>query len=75
MSGRDAPGFPNEDQTTTDWGFEAEGPSTLMRKGIRPSDFKFGTKVTVTGYPMRDGQPAAMLVKAVRDDGKVFSPR
>jgi Family of unknown function (DUF6152) len=26
----------NEDKTTTDWGFEAEGPSTLFRNG-RPA--------------------------------------
>jgi hypothetical protein len=64
-----------KDGTVTTWGFEAEGPSTLMRKGIRPSDFKFGTKLSVTGHPMKDGRPAAILMKAVREDGKVFSPR
>jgi len=30
----------------TTWGFEAEGPSTLQRAGIRPSEFPVGTKVT-----------------------------
>ena len=64
-----------KDGTVTTWGFEAEGPSTLMRRGIRPSDFKFGTKLTVTGHPMKDGRPAAILVKAVREDGKVFTTR
>jgi len=28
----------NEDGTVTTWGFEAEGPSTLIRAGIRKSD-------------------------------------
>jgi hypothetical protein len=64
-----------KDGTVTTWGFEAEGPSTLMRRGIRPSDFKFGTKLIVTGHPMKDGRPAAILVKAVREDGKVFATR
>jgi hypothetical protein len=64
-----------KDGTVTTWGFEAEGPTTLMRRGIRPSDFKFGTKLTVTGHPMKDGRPAAILMKAVRDDGKVFTTR
>src|SRR5260221_9298669 len=65
----------NKDGSVTTWGFEAEGPSTLMQREIRPSDFAFGTKLTITGNPMRDGRPAAMWIKAVRSDGKVFSPR
>src|SRR5262245_22146816 len=39
----------------TTWGFEAEGPSTLQRAGIRPSDFIPGTKLTITGRPMKNG--------------------
>ena len=58
------------------WGFEAEGPSTIQRAGIKPSDFKVGTKIKITGNPMRDGTPAAMWIEAVREsDGKKFSPR
>jgi len=63
-----------EDGSVTTWGFEAEGPSTLMRAGIRRSDFSPGTKVTITGNPMRDGRPAALWVKATRGDGKEFDP-
>jgi hypothetical protein len=65
----------NKDGLVTTWGFEAEGPSTLMRNGIRPSDFRFGTKLTITGHPMKDGRPAAAWVKAVRADGMEFYPR
>ena len=65
----------NKDGSVTTWGFEAEGPSTLMRNGIRPSDFRFGTKLTITGHPMKDGRPAALWVKAVRADGREFYPR
>ncbi len=66
----------NEDQTTTDWGFEAEGPSTLFRNGIRKNDLRPGDKVTVTGRPMRDGRPAAAWVNAVKEeDGRVLTPR
>jgi hypothetical protein len=58
------------------WGFEAEGPSTLLRAGIKPSDFKEGTKLTITGNPMRNGEPAAIWINAVRtSDGKKFDPR
>ena len=60
----------------TTWGFEAEGPSTLQRAGIRPSEFPAGTKVTMTGRPMKDGRPAAIWVLAVRaSDGKKYDPR
>jgi hypothetical protein len=65
----------NKDGSVTTWGFEAEGPTSLMQKKIRPSDFPFGTKVTITGNPMKDGRPAAIWIKAVRGDGKVFSTR
>ena len=66
----------NKNGSVTTWGFEAEGPSTLQRAGIRPSDFKAGTKLKITGRPMKDGTPAAILVEAVRSsDGKRFDPR
>lgn len=59
----------------TTWGFESEGPSTLQRAGIRPSEFPVGTKLTITGRPMKDGRPAATWENAVRSDGKTFNPR
>jgi len=64
----------NKDGSVTTWGFEAEGPSTLQRAGIRPSDFAVGTKLKITGRPMKDGSPAAAWVDAVRADGKHFNP-
>ena len=64
----------NDDGSVTTWGFEAEGPSTLMRAGIRKSDFAPGTAITITGHPMRDGRPAAAWTKATRGDGKEFNP-
>jgi hypothetical protein len=59
----------------TTWGFEAEGPSTLQRAGIRPSEFPVGTRLTITGRPMKDGRPAAIWDSAVRADGKKYNPR
>ena len=65
----------NQDGSVTTWGFEAEGPTTLQRAGIKPSEFRAGTKVTMTGRPMKDGTPAATWELAVRGDGKKFNPR
>jgi hypothetical protein len=64
-----------KDGKTVVWGFEAEGPSTLQRAGIKPSDLKVGTKLTIVGNPMRDGKPAAIWISATREDGKQFNPR
>jgi hypothetical protein len=63
-----------KDGKVVTWGFEAEGPTTLMRNKVRPSDLKAGTKVTITGHPMKDGRPAALWMKAVRADGVVLNP-
>jgi hypothetical protein len=64
-----------KDGKVVTWGFEAEGPSTLQRAGIRPSDLPVGAKITITGRPMKDGRPAATWEYAVRADGKRFEPR
>ena len=63
------------DGTVTTWGFEAEGPSTLLRNHVRLTDFAAGTTLTITGHPMKDGRPAALWIKAVRADGVKFYPR
>jgi len=64
-----------DDGKVTTWGFEAEGPSTLLRAGIKKSDFTPGTTITMTTRPMRDGRPAGYWVSCVREsDGKVFNP-
>jgi len=65
----------NDDGSVTTWGFEAEGPSIMMRRGIRPGDLAPGTQLTITGHPMRDGRPAAAWTKAIRSDGMEFYPR
>jgi len=65
----------NKDGSVTTWGFEAEGPGVLMRNGIRKSDLTAGTKLTITGHPMKNGQPGASWIKAVRADGVEFDPR
>ena len=58
----------------TTWGFEGGGPSSLERAGIRPSDLAAGTKLKITGRPMKNGDPRAIWVDAVRPDGKYFNP-
>jgi hypothetical protein len=66
---------PGPNGSTVEWGFEAEGPSTLMRAGIKAKTFKPGDKVTVQASPMRDGRPAGALISVTMADGSVISPR
>lgn len=63
----------NEDGTVTTWGFEAEGPSTLMRAGIRKSLLPPGTEITIRGNPLRDGRPGAAWIDAVVN-GETVNP-
>jgi hypothetical protein len=66
----------NRDGSLSTWGFEAEGPSTLTRAGIRPSELPIGTKLRISGHPMKDGRTAATWIDAVRlSDGRKFDPR
>ena len=60
------------DGKTTDWSFESEGPSTLLRAGITKSSLPIGDKVTVKGMPMRDGRPGASLISVTKPDGSVL---
>jgi len=63
------------DGNPVEWGFEAEGPSTLLHAGILPKSFRTGDKVTVTANPMRDGRPAGALISVVTADGSVYTTR
>ena len=66
---------PGADGQQTEWGFESEGPSTLLQNGIRKSSIQAGDKVTAKAYPMRDGRPAGSLISITKADGTVISFR
>ena len=66
----------NSDGTVTTWGFEGAAASNMLRAGVRPGDLAPGTRVTISGHPMRDGRPAAEWITTFRqDDNKEFDPR
>jgi hypothetical protein len=66
---------PDASGKVTEWSFEAEGPSTLLRAGIKKSSLMPGDKVTVKGHPLKDGRPGAGLVNVTKADGTVLNPR
>ena len=59
----------------TTWSFEMGELSALTRSGIHKQDFEPGTKVTVTGHPMKDGRTAGNFTNADRADGVEFTGR
>ncbi len=63
------------DGKQTEWSFESEGPSTLLRAGIKHSSINAGDKVTATAFPMRDGRPAGSLISIAKADGQVLTFR
>ena len=63
------------DGKETEWGFESEGPSTLLRAGIKHSSLNPGDKVTALAFPMRDGRPAGSLISVTKADGAVLTFR
>jgi hypothetical protein len=66
--------IPDASGKVTEWSFEAEGPSTLLRSGIKKSSLMPGDKVTVKGHPLKDGRPGAGLVSVTKADGTVLTP-
>jgi len=58
-----------------EWSFEMEGPSSLMRAGIKPGSLKPGEKITVKAWPMKDGRPAGAAVNITKEDGTILDPR
>jgi Family of unknown function (DUF6152) len=63
----------NPDGTTAEWDFEAQGPSSLLRVGIKAKTFSPGDKVTVVAHPMKDGRTAGALITATAADGHVYT--
>ena len=64
---------PGADGKDVEWGFESEGPSTLLRNGVKRSSLLPGDKVSATGNPMRDGRPAGSLISITKGDGTVVN--
>ena len=63
------------DGKTVEWCFETEGPSTLLRVGIKAKTFQPGDKVSIVANPMRDGRPAGAWISATKADGTVYNLR
>lgn len=52
-----------------EWSIETGSPSSLVRRGWKPSALKSGDRITVTMHPLRDGRPAGSLIDVILADG------
>lgn len=60
----------NEQGAAQEWKVETNSPSILRRRGWTPESLQIGEKVTIVGWPARDGSRYARLRGATRADGK-----
>jgi hypothetical protein len=58
------------DGTVVNWAIEAGGPTQLLRRGLRKTDFPAGTEVTVEGFRARSGKPIANGRSVTMKDGR-----
>jgi len=61
----------NPDGTVTNWAVEAGAPNTLLRRGLRKTDFPAGTEVIIEGYRAKKGA-AANGITVKMTDGRNF---
>jgi hypothetical protein len=62
---------PDASGQPVEWSFEAGAPMQMKMVGLTPSVIRVGDKVTVTGYPLRDGRPGASFIQIVLPSGRV----
>lgn len=58
--------------TTVIWRAETNSPSILRRRGWSPDSLRVGDKVTLEGWPARDGTNYIRLRSARLSDGRVI---
>ncbi|MEO6341368.1 MAG: DUF6152 family protein [Caulobacteraceae bacterium] len=60
---------------TVEWSFEGGTPGQMKAVGLSPSTLKSGDKVTITGYPLRDGRPGAAFLEVTLPNGQTVTTR
>ncbi len=57
-------------ERVTNWAFESAGPNTLARMGWMRDTLKVGDRVTVVGFPARDGAHVASAQEITLSNGR-----
>ncbi|MBT2186715.1 DUF6152 family protein [Sphingobium nicotianae] len=61
---------PDASGKTTEWSMEMGAPMYLYAKGWRPGTLKAGMKISMSIYPLRNGNPGGVVIDATTADGK-----
>ena len=61
-----------DDGKVVNWGIEAGAPNSLLRRGLRRTDFPLGTEILIEGYRAKDGTNKANGHKITFADGRNF---
>ena len=61
-----------KDGKTVIWNFEMTAPAYLVRAGWKKTSLQAGQKVTITGNPLKSGDPGALFVSVKFADGTVL---
>lgn len=59
-----------EDGKVTNWAVEFGAPNTLLRRGLRKSDFPTGVELVVKGYRAKSGSPTINGTSVKFPDGR-----
>lgn len=60
------------DGKVVNWAIEAGGPTALLRRGLRKTDFPAGVEVKVEGFRAKSGAPKANGRSVTLKDGRNF---
>ena len=61
-----------KDGTRAQWKAETNSPNILRRRGWSEDAFKPGQRITVEGYPSRDGSNRLRVYRVLLPDGRIF---
>lgn len=61
-----------QDGKVVNWAIEAGSPNSLLRRGLRQSDFPLGSEVVIDGYRARNGTLTANGTTVKFADGRNF---
>jgi glycogen debranching enzyme len=56
-----------------EWSIEGRSPNVLVRRGWTRNTVLPGEKVTLTIYPLRNGEPGGAIVTVIKEDGTVIN--
>ena len=60
----------NDDGKVVNWAIEFGGPNSLLRRGVRKTDFPLGTELVVKGYRAKSGSPTINGTSVKFPDGR-----